>query len=86
MKKFLVVSIVVVGLLISASAFGPAFAFRSWEPVGTRYWDMTGASAPEFVVMDYTTGCYVPPQDDGFPPQWTYKWECPCGACAVPNK
>ena len=80
MKKLLVVSILVVGLLISTSAF----AWRTWEPVGTRYWDMTAPTSPEFSVIDYTTGCFIPPQDDGFPPQWSYKWECPCGACAVP--
>ncbi len=83
MKKFLVVSILVVGLLISGSVFGPAFAWRSFDG---RYVDMTNPSAPEFSIMNYSTGCYVPPQDDGFPPQWTYKWECPCLACAVPNK
>ncbi|MGO9121370.1 MAG: hypothetical protein ACLQPD_27640 [Desulfomonilaceae bacterium] len=85
MKKFLVVSIVVAGLLIST--FGPAFAFRSWDIPGTtgRYWDMTLPSGPEFVFMNYATGCFVPPQDDGFPPQWSYRWECPCAACAVPN-
>jgi len=90
MKKFLVVSIVVVGVLIIAvgPAFGqkaPKVKWRRFEPVGTRYWDLTAPASPEFSVMDYTTGCFIPPQDDGFPPQWQYKWDCPCDACVVPK-